>query len=92
MSVVVFPEDPKYWTETFDGGGRFRVVPVSEKGSYSIYSLSAGSYYVAAVREPASGDWLDPRFLEQLSATAEHLVVGNEPQIKLDLRVVQETR
>ena len=91
IEVIVFPADSKAWTETGMNPRRFRRVSVTANGAYDIALLPAGTYYVAAVRESAATDWMDPKFLENLGASAAHVQIDDGEKAMQNLRV-QEVR
>jgi hypothetical protein len=91
IEVIVFPADSKAWTDTGINPRRFRRVAVTASGAYDITPLPAGTYYVAAVREAASTDWMDPKFLENLGASAAHVQIDDGEKAVQNLRA-QEVR
>jgi uncharacterized protein (DUF2141 family) len=91
VAVIVFPADSKAWLESGINPRRLRRVATSDSGTYQVQSLPAGVYYVAAVREAAASDWLDPKFLESLATGAAHVQIGDGEKIAQNLRL-QEVR
>jgi len=81
VAVIVFPADSKAWMDTGANPRRMRRVATSASGAYN----------VAAVSEAVAGDWQDPAFLEQLTAGAAHVQIGDGEAATQSLRV-QEIR
>jgi hypothetical protein len=75
-SLVIFPPDRKEWPAWMTGASS---VGPDSSGRYA-KALKPGSYLIAAVREVAYNQWLDPEFLETLvkSATPIKLVEGQK--------------
>jgi uncharacterized protein (DUF2141 family) len=91
VAVIVFPADSKAWFESGVNPRRLRRVATTDSGAYQVQSLPAGVYYVAAVREAAASDWLDPKILESLATGAAHVQIGDGEKIAQNLRL-QEVR
>jgi hypothetical protein len=89
--VIVFPADWKSRIETGLNPRRFRRVGVSANGMYDITPLPSGAYYVAAIRETGAGDWMDPKLLEYLGASAAHVQIDDGEKAVQNLRL-QEAR
>jgi uncharacterized protein (DUF2141 family) len=89
--VIVFPADSKAWSDSGSNPRRFRRVAVTATGSYTITPLPSGAYYVAAIRESAATDWTDPKFLEDLAASAAHVQIDDGEKAVQNLRL-QEVR
>jgi hypothetical protein len=53
--VIAYPIDPAAWTSSGAMSRRMRTVRASRDGSYSMPSLPAGEYYLAAVQEERLG-------------------------------------
>jgi Carboxypeptidase regulatory-like domain len=86
VAVIVFPADSKLWQETGANPRRMRRMGVSDSGAYVVGSLPPGEYFVAAIRE-VTADWQDPKFLEQLSASAAHVQLDDGEKATQNLRV-----
>ena len=91
VGVVVFPADSKLWTESSAVSRRFRRVTAREDGGFEVAAIPPGSYYVAAIRETAGADWIDPAFLESLAGGASLVQIGDGERATQSLRV-QEVR
>jgi hypothetical protein len=89
VSVLIFPTDSKYWGEAQGFTRRLRLTPLTAQATYKIQNVPDGSYYIAAVAEPANGDWLDPKLLEQLSAVATHIEIAEGERVTRELGIVE---
>lgn len=71
---VLFPTDRALW---FPGSRRLKApVRPSTAGRYVFTGLPAGEYYLAALTEPAPGEWSTPKFLDAIMSSALKVVVG----------------
>jgi transcriptional regulator GlxA family with amidase domain len=89
-SVVVFPTDRTKWSET---PRVLRLVRPAQDGSFEVSSLAPGEYWVAAT-DPmngtdASGDWLKPETLEQLSFRATRVTLTERQRVMTVLRLIR---
>jgi len=89
-SVVVFPTDRTKWSET---SRSLRVARPAQDGSFEVTSLPPGEYWVAAT-DPmngtdASGDWLKPDMLEQLSFRATRVTLTERQRFMTVLRLIR---
>jgi Carboxypeptidase regulatory-like domain len=91
VAVIAFPSDPKAWIDTGSNPRRLRRVATTDAGEYDIASLPAGAYYVAAIRESAGGEWMDPKFLESLISGAAHVQIDHGEKATQAVKV-QEVR
>ncbi len=62
-SVVIFPEDQRYWIPY---ARRMRSVRPNTDGAFVMTGLPPGDYRLAAVTDLDANEWLDPEFLRQL--------------------------
>jgi uncharacterized protein (DUF2141 family) len=69
-SVVMFPPDRAQW---IPGTSRIRAVASAVDGSFTLRSLPAGDYAVAAVADAEEGEWFDPAFLEKVVTSSAGL-------------------
>jgi len=89
-SVVVFSTDRSKWSVT----SRFlRLARSTQDGSFEVTGLPPGEYWVAAT-EPvegndASGDWLKPETLEQLSFRATRVTLVERERFMTVLRLIR---
>ena len=84
-AVVVFPADNRSWENYGSNPRRMRTVRTTKTGAYTIPALPAGDYFVAAIKEELSGDWQDPRMLDQISRGATRLSIGDADKHNQDL-------
>jgi hypothetical protein len=91
VGVVVFPAETKLWAESSVVSRRFRRVSARDDGGFEVAAIPPGSYYVAAIRETAGADWIDPAFLESLAGSASLVQIGEGERAIQNLRV-QEVR
>jgi hypothetical protein len=93
-AVVVFPGAGFSLTDvTWNSGSpRFRLVRVGRNGQYLMAGLPPGPYYVAALSDEATDNWVDEAFLTGLSGSATPIQLNDGDQRTLDLRVVQVSR
>src|SRR6185436_10075876 len=89
-SVIVFPTDRTKWSET---SRSLRVARPAQDGSFEVTSLPPGEYWVAAT-DPmngtdASGDWLKPDTLEQLSFRATRVTLTERQRFMTVLRLIR---
>jgi hypothetical protein len=70
--IIVFPADPGLWSDYGPNPRRVRSMRATAKGTYS-FTLPAGDYYVAAIREARAAEWQDPGKLESLARVAAHV-------------------
>jgi uncharacterized protein (DUF2141 family) len=89
VAVVVFPADSKAWMEGGANPRRMRRVATTDAGTFDISPLPPGAYYVAAIRESAGTDWMDPKFLESLVAGAAHVQIEAGEKATQNLRVLE---
>ena len=84
--IILFPEDRALW-----GAGPRRVAqarPASD-GRFTIRSLKAGTYLIAAVTDVEPGAIGDPAFLEQLIAGAVKLELAEGDKKVQDIRIAK---
>jgi uncharacterized protein (DUF2141 family) len=89
VAVVVFPADSKTWIDVGATPRRLRRVAATDAGAYDVLALPPGAYYVAAIRESASTDWTDPKFLESLAAAATHVQIDAGEKATQNLKVLE---
>jgi hypothetical protein len=69
-TVVIFPADSTRWLPQ---SRRIRTSQVDREGRYTLDGLAAGDYLIAAIEDVEQGEWLDPAFLETISAGATRI-------------------
>ena len=91
VAVIVFPADSKAWMDTGANPRRMRRVATSDSGAYNVAALPAGFVLRRRGLRGVAGDWQDPAFLEQLTASAAHVQISDGEAATQSLRV-QEIR
>jgi protocatechuate 3,4-dioxygenase beta subunit len=64
---------------------RMRLARTSRTGAYNFGGLPPGDYYLVAISEEYANEWQDPRFLQQVSAQATQVSVGEGARATRDL-------
>ena len=84
-SIVVFSEDPQFWTRYLSRQLLFRT---AAGGTARIDTLPPGRYFVATVSGADRPSWADPAFLERLrpTATPVTLVAGETRSVTIQWR------
>jgi protocatechuate 3,4-dioxygenase beta subunit len=85
--LVVFPTDPGAVSEY--NPRRVRGTHAGRDGSYTFTGLPAGDYYVAAIHEDTTGDWRDPRVLEDLARGASQVRLADGDTRVQDVKTVK---
>ncbi len=83
-SVVVFPEDQRYWVPY---ARRMRSTRPATDGKFAFVGLPPGDYRIAAVTDVETGEWLDPEFLRQLLPASISVRLADGQQATQDIRV-----
>ena len=84
-TVVVFPADRQFWTNLGPTSQRFKSVPVSSGGAYTVANLPDGEYFVLADRDEALTHWLQVKVLEALALRATRVQVNEGERKTQDL-------
>lgn len=83
-SVVIFPEDQRYWVPY---ARRMRSTRPATDGRFAFVGLPPGDYRIAAVTDVETGEWLDPEFLRQLLPASIGVRLADGQQVTQDIRV-----
>ncbi len=83
-SVVIFPEDQRYWVPF---ARRMRSTRPATDGKFAFVGLPPGEYRIAAVTDVETGEWLDPEFLRQLLPASISVRLADGQQVTQDIRV-----
>lgn len=83
-SVVIFPEDQRYWVPY---ARRMRSTRPATDGRFAFVGLPPGEYRIAAVTDVETGEWLDPEFLRQLLPASISVRLAEGQQVTQDIRV-----
>ena len=89
FTLVVFAEDADKWTlpaTRWITGAR-----PDQDGQVRIKAMPAGSYYAIAVDYLPQGEWNNPETLDRLKARAQHFVLTDGEQKRLDLKINDPT-
>jgi Carboxypeptidase regulatory-like domain len=87
-TVVVFSDDPQYWTVPFTrwvNGTR-----PDQEGRFRLRNLPAGSYNIVAVDYIEAGAWGDPELLDRLKPHAKRITLSEGGSEKVDLKLVDQ--
>ena len=87
-TVVVFSDDPQYWTLPFTrwvNGTR-----PDQEGRFRVRNLPAGSYNIVAVDYIEAGAWGDPELLDRLKSHAKRITLSDGGSEKVDLKLVEQ--
>jgi hypothetical protein len=85
-TVIVFPTDRRFW---LPDGRRIIATRPGTDGMFTINSLPAGEYYVAAAAEVEPGEWYDPEFLKRLVGVSVSVSVKPGAKTVRNLRVAR---
>lgn len=83
-SVVIFPDDPRYWVPY---ARRMRSTRPSTDGKFSFAGLPPGDYRLAAVTDIETGEWFDPEFLRQLMPASISVRLVEGQPVTQEIRV-----
>ena len=87
-TVVVFSDDPQYWSLPFTrwvNGTR-----PDQEGRFRVRNLPAGSYNIVAVDYIEAGAWGDPELLDRLKSHAKRITLSDGGSEKVDLKLVEQ--
>jgi hypothetical protein len=84
QTVIIFPEDRTLWVPS---SRRIQLVRPDAEGRYTIRSLPAGDYRVAAVLDPESGIQFDRDFLAKQLPLAQQINLAAGERKTQDIRV-----
>ena len=87
-TVVVFSDDPQYWSLPFTrwvNGAR-----PDQDGRFRLRNLPAGSYNIVAVDYIEAGAWGDPELLDRLKSHARRITLSDGGSEKVDLKLVEQ--
>jgi hypothetical protein len=84
--IVLFSDDKTSWRTN---STKFRRAGADATGHYKMQGLMPGQYFIIAVpRGNLVGQQFDAAYIEQLSRSATPIVIGENEQRQVDLRVV----
>jgi hypothetical protein len=88
-AVIIFPADFDGWRRGEMNPRRMKLSAASKDGTFAFGPLPAGQYYVVAVDDAVSNQWMDSRFLERLVAGAPKLTIAEGETKTVALRTVR---
>ena len=91
-TVIVFPVDDAQWADFGSNPRRLRMTSAGPDGSYTFLGLPAGEYFVAAVREEDSSNWMSPDALAAFARVARRLSLNDGERKSLALGLSQVPR
>jgi hypothetical protein len=83
--ALVFPADPKYWTEPSAARRRFRQAAFSNKGSVNVDGLPAGDYFIVSTTG-LDNDWQERGRLEALTRKAQRLTLADGDKRSIEVK------
>ena len=86
-TVIVFPTDSSAWVGYGSSSRRLRTARADKAGGFSISSLPAGEYFIAAVPDKMAADWQNPKFLEGLTSDATRFRIGDGEKRSQNVKV-----
>jgi hypothetical protein len=86
-AVLIFPADPRGWTDFGSVPRRLRLVRPGVGGAYQTTGLPAGDYLVAAVEPGRAVNWQTPAVLKTLVADATRVTLSDAEKRIVDLKV-----
>lgn len=84
-AVLLFPADNRLWVDYGTNPRRMRLARTSTTGAFSFAAVPPGDYYIVSISEEFSGEWQDPRFLNQVALQATRVTVALGTQLTQDL-------
>jgi len=85
-SLLVFPADRKYWTESSAARRRFRQIATNSKNVVTTPDLPAGDYLVVAATALEAADWMEAAKLESLGRRAQRVSVADTGKAAVEVR------
>jgi hypothetical protein len=87
-AIVVFSTDRRHWT-ALARPMRFQRGRSTPAGTFSLVNLPAGEYFVVALPDSTSEDWLSPASLDALAREATRVTLGTGQSQSVELRLVR---
>ena len=85
--VLVFPTDAQAWTDYGTTSRRLKSARPNAQGRFGLSSLPPGDYFIVAIPDEQSADWIDPKTLDALARLATQISIGDGDHRTIDLRV-----
>ena len=86
VTALIFPSDPRFWTDPGAALRRFRAVPITREGSFTPIPLAVGEYFVAIVPDARSVDWQERAQFEALARTAQRVRIADGEHHVMEIR------
>ena len=83
-TVIVAPEDSRYWTPR---SRRIQATRPSTDGRFTFRNLPAGAYRLVALNEVEAEAWYDPEFLRQLAPVSVAVTINERGTTVQNVRV-----
>jgi hypothetical protein len=84
LSIIMFSANRQFWRQ---GSSRIRPVRPASDGKFKLAGLPPGEYYLAAVTDYEYTDLYDASFLDQLTAGAFKVTLGEGEKKVQDIRM-----
>jgi len=84
-TILLFPATQALWSDHGASPRRFRTSRAGSTGAYRIASLPAGDYWIVAIRSAMPSEWLDPKYLQKLTALATRVTIADGEKKSLDV-------
>jgi hypothetical protein len=78
-TILLFPANYRAWIDSGMNPRRSRTARASRAGAYTIASLPAGDYLVAAIDRSSEGDMQNPTYVDLVSRVATRVTIATEP-------------
>ncbi len=75
-AVLLFPADSTSWRQFGINPRRMRLNRASPTGQFAFGAVPSGDYFLVAIPDEYSGEWMDPVYLDLLSRTAARITIG----------------
>lgn len=84
LTMLVFPEDRRFWTP---GSRRIKAVRPDTDGAFRFEDLPSGSYFAIALHDPDPASVFDPVYLSSLADVSMRISIAPGEQKTLDVQV-----
>jgi hypothetical protein len=85
-TVLLFPATAAGWKDYGASPRRLRSARTSARGEFGIASVPPGDYYVVAIPESQSRDWMQPARLNALASLGTHVTILEGEHRSVDLQ------
>jgi len=87
VDVLLFPADPRGWTDYGVTPRRFRSVVTSRSGTYRISNVADGDYLIVALADGLPSEWQDAEVLKKLAPLGSRVTIAEGDKKVQDLKV-----